>query len=45
MSESLSILDQNGVRVDKIRWEYMKFDLRKSLNAEREILEKGLKLL
>ena len=54
ISESLSILDQNGIRDDQIRWEFIKFEIRqfsitcsknlpKSLNAEREILEKELK--
>ena len=54
ISESLSILDQNGIRDDQIRWEYIKFEIRqfsitfsenlsKSLNTEREILEKELK--
>ena len=54
ISESLSILDQNGIRDDQIRWEFKKFEIRqfsisfsknfsKSLNAEREILEKELK--
>ena len=56
MSESLSILDQNSIRDDQIRWEYIKFKIRqfsitfsknllKSLNAEREILEKELKMI
>ena len=51
ISESLSILDPNGIRDDQIRWEYMKFEMRqfsitfsknlsKLLNAKREILEK-----
>ena len=26
--ESLSILDQNGIRDDQIRWEYVKFEIR-----------------
>ena len=50
----MSILDQNGVRDHQIRWEYIKLAIRqfsitfsknlsKSLNAEREILEKKLK--
>ena len=54
ISESLSILDQNSIRDDQIRWEFIKFEIRqfsitfsknlsKSLNAEREILEKELK--
>ena len=53
MLGSLSILDQNGIRDDQIRWEYIKFEIRqfsitfskrlsKSLNAKREILEKEL---
>ena len=44
--ESLSILDQNGIRDDQIRWEYVKFEIRqfsitfsksfsKSFNTER----------
>ena len=28
-SDSLSILDQNGIRDDQIRWEYIKFEIRK----------------
>ena len=47
ISESLSILDQNGIRGDQIRWEFIKFVIRqfsitflknfsKSLKAERE---------
>ena len=51
MSESLSILDQNDIRDDQIRWEYIMFEIRqfsitfsknlsKSLNAERKIIEK-----
>ena len=51
MSESLSILDQNDIRDNQIRWEYIMFEIRqfpitfsknlsKSLNAERKILEK-----
>ena len=54
LSDSLSILDQNGIRDDQIRWEYIKFEIRKfsitfsknlskSLNAESKILEKVLK--
>ena len=54
ISESLTILDQNNIRDDQIRWEYKRFEIRqfsiffsknlsKSLNAEREILEKELK--
>ena len=50
----MSILDQNGIRDDQIRWEYIKFEIRqfsiifsknlsKSLNAEGEILENELK--
>ena len=53
MSGFLSILDQNGIRDDQIRWDYIKFEIRqfsitfskslsKSLNAKREILEKEL---
>ena len=49
----MSILDQNGIRDDQIRWEYIKLAIRqfsitfsknlsKPLNAEREILEKKL---
>ena len=52
--EFLRILDQNGIRGDQIRWEYIKFEIRqfsitfsnklsKSLNAERKIIEKELK--
>ena len=50
-SDSLSILDQNSIRDDQIRWEYIKFEIRKFLipfsknllkflNAERKIFEK-----
>ena len=50
-SDSLSLLDQNGMRDDQIRWEYIKLEIRKFsitfsknlskfLNAERKILEK-----
>ena len=50
----MSILDQNGIKDDQIRWGYMKFEIRqfsitfsknlsKFLNAEGEILEKELK--
>ena len=50
----MSILDKSGIRDDQIRWEYIKVAIRqfsmtfsknlsKSLNAEREILEKELK--
>ena len=50
----MSIFDKNGIRDDQIRWEYIKLAIRqfsitssknlsKSLNAEREILEKKLK--
>ena len=50
----MSILDKSGIRDDQIRWEYIKVAIRqfsmtfpknlsKSLNAEREILEKKLK--
>ena len=53
-SEVLSILDQNGIRDDQIRREYVKFEIRQSsitfsknlstsLNAERVILERELK--
>ena len=55
MSESLSILDQNGVRDDQIRRECLKFEIRqfsiiffksssKFLNMEKELLEKNLKI-
>ena len=54
ISESLTILDQNNIRDDQIRWEYKMFEIKqfsiffsknlsKSLNAERGILEKELK--
>ena len=54
ISESLTILDQNGIRDHQIRWEYITFEFRqfsitfsknlsKSLNAEIEMLEKELK--
>ena len=50
----MSILDQNGIRGDQIRLEFIMFEIRqfsinfsknlsKTLNAEREILEKDLK--
>ena len=53
ISESLSILDQNGISDDEITREFIKFKIRqfsitlsknlsKSLNPEREILEKEL---
>ena len=53
-SDSLSILDQNSIRDDQIRWEYIKFEIRqfsiifsknlsKYFNAQREVLEKELK--
>ena len=53
ISESLRILDQSGIRVYEIRWEFIKFKIRlfsislsnnvsKSLNAKREFLEKKL---
>ena len=54
ISKSLSILDQNSIRDDQIRWEYVKFEIRqfsiifsknlsKYFNAQREVLEKELK--
>ena len=52
ISEFLSILYQNGIRDDQIRWEFIKFEIRqitfsknvpKSLNVERQIFEKELK--
>ena len=52
ISEFLSILYQNGIRDDQIRWEFIKFEIRqitfsknlpKSLNVERQIFENGLK--
>ena len=54
ISESLTILDQNNIRDDQIRWEYKMFEIKqfsiffsknlsKSSNAERGILEKELK--
>ena len=50
----MSILVHSSIRDDQIRWEYIKFEIRqfsitfsknlsKSLNREREILEKELK--
>ena len=50
-SDSLSLLDQNGMRDDQIRWEYIKLEIRKFsitfsknlskfLNAERKFFEK-----
>ena len=49
LSESLSILDQNGIRDEQIWWEYIKSETRqfsitysKYLYAERKILEKEL---
>ena len=55
ISESLSILDQSGIRDDHIRWGFIKSEIRqfsitfsnnlsKPLNPEREILEKELKV-
>ena len=54
VSESLRILDQNGIEDDQIRWEFIKFEIRqflitssknmpKSLNTERKSFEKELK--
>ena len=56
ISDSLSILDQNGIKNYQIRWEFRKFEIRqfsvtfsqnfsKSLNAEREILQKEPKYI
>ena len=53
ISKSLSVLNQSGIKDDRIRWEHIKFEIKqfsitffkklsKSLNAEREILEREL---
>ena len=44
ISESLKILDQNGIRDDQIRWEYIKFKIRQFSIPFSKNLSKSLNL-